>query len=105
MFGVFVGGAVGGRRGGQSSSLIRGRLGAFRCWFVMLYCCVVQCCGMIFEMRTRREDCSCDSVLSSRPGHIDPSCERPWTCRIIVILSACLAPIWSAPLFVISSQK
>lgn len=43
-----------------------------------------------------RNDC-CDSVLSTQPDHTDPSNDRIQICRITAILSACLAPIWSAP--------
>lgn len=86
-------GEVGGRREGRSSSLIKGMLGAFLCYFVLLCCCLVRCYGTIFVMRTRRDDCGCDSVLSLRPGHIDPSDEQPLNCQMIAILSACLASI------------
>lgn len=87
--GVVGGEAVGGRRGGRSSSLIKGRLGAILCCFVALCCCVVWCYGMI---STRRDDCGCDSVLSSRPEHTDPLDEQPRACQIIARLRA-----WSAP--------
>jgi hypothetical protein len=72
--GIVVDEVVGGRRGGQSSSQIKGRLGAFLGYFALLYRCrLVVWYGTIFVMLTRRDDCGCDSVLSSRPDHTDPS--------------------------------
>lgn len=95
VFGAFVCGVVGERRGDPSSSPITGRLGACLCRVVCWCCRLLVCCGTIFGMSNRIHVCGrcCDSLLSPRPVYTDLSDDKPSTGQIIAILNACLAPI------------